>query len=151
MPQHLDHHDGELLLRLYELRREEKLRLAREWFFQEVRGDSAESLMKRFPPGTQENTYYRMVVSYWEMAASLLNHGLINEDLFFENNAELWAIWMKIEAGLPGLREMFRDPHAYKNLEIAGKKYEAWMEKRSPGALTARRARLEAMTGTQKQ
>lgn len=81
-----------------------------------------------------------MVASYWEMAASMLNHGLINEDLFFENNGELWAVWMKIEPIVAEFRAETKNPRAYGNLEVAGKKYEAWMEKRAPGALEARRA-----------
>lgn len=143
MPQHLDHHDAELLLHLYDLRREEKLRKAREWFFIEFQANTRENLIKQYPPGTQENAYYRMVVTYWEMAASMLNHGLINEDLFFENNSELWAIWSKIEPLLAEIRAASKNPHVYENLEIAGKKYDAWMEKRAPGALDARREFLQ--------
>ncbi|MGH9405527.1 MAG: DUF4760 domain-containing protein [Terriglobia bacterium] len=149
--QHLDHHDAEILLRLYELRREEKLRQARSWFIGQYRPESREEFMKRFPPSSPENAYWRMVVSYWEMASSLLNHGLINEDLFFESNGELWAVWMKLEPSLGEIRERSKDPRAFANLETAGKKYEAWMEKRAPGALTARRAMLEALSKTLSQ
>jgi hypothetical protein len=145
MREHPDHHDAELLLRLYELRREEKLRLARDWFFQEFYPDSFENVMKQLAPGSKENTYYRMVVSYWDMAASIVNHGLIHEDFFFENAGEIWAIWMKVAPLLPRLRERFRDPHAYENLDRAARKYEAWMEKRSPGALAVRRELLQAL------
>ena len=143
--QHLDHHDAELLLRLYELRREDKLRRARDWFIAEFRADGQEDLAKRYPPGTEESAFWRMVPSYWEMAASLLNHGLINEDLFFENNGELWAVWIKIEPIVAGIRERIKNPHAYGNLEAAAKKYEAWMEKRAPGALAFRRSFLEGL------
>lgn len=145
MREHPDHHDAELLLRLYELRREEKIRTAREWFMQEFFPESMESATKQLPPGSKENTHYRMVVSYWEMAASLVNRGLISEELFFENTGELWAVWMKIGPLIPALRETFKDPHAYKNLETAARKYEEWMEKRSPGALASRRERLLAL------
>jgi hypothetical protein len=145
MLEHPDHHDAELLLRLYELRREEKLRLARDWFLQEFYPTSFENVIKQLAPGSKENTYYRMVVSYWDMAASIVNHGLIHEDFFFENAGELWAIWMKIEPLVPRLRSMFNDPHAYENLDRAARKYEAWMEKRSPGALATRREYLQAL------
>lgn len=140
MPQHLDHHDAELLLKLYDLRREDKLRQARQWFLGRFDAGSLEEMRKQCPPHSQENTYYRMVVTYWDMAGSLLNHGLINEDLFFENNGELWAVWFKIEPFLTEARAQMKNPHAYGNLETAGKKYEAWMEKRAPGALDVRRA-----------
>ncbi|MGH9397629.1 MAG: DUF4760 domain-containing protein, partial [Terriglobia bacterium] len=124
------------------------LRAARAWFITGFQADSAEGVMKRYPQGSQEEVYSRMVGSYWEMAASILNHGLINEDLFFENTGELWAIWSKIEPLLTGMREMSKNPHQFENLERAGKKYEAWMEKRSPGALALRKARLAAIQAT---
>ncbi len=150
MQEHPDHHDAELVLRLYELRREATLRQAREWFMRQSRIDTAEKLTERFPYGTQENAYFRMVTSFWEMAASLLNHGLINEDLFFENSPELWAVWIKIERMAEDFREVYKDPGAFRNLQAAAKKYEAWMEKRSPGALALRRKRLEAITAKEK-
>ncbi|MGH9449599.1 MAG: DUF4760 domain-containing protein [Terriglobia bacterium] len=151
MPQHLDHHDAEILLRLYELRREEKLRAARQWFFSGLRADSAEEVTKRYPPGSEEDAYARMVGSYWEMAASILNHGLINEELFFENTGELWAVWNKIEPLVAGMRERSKNPHQFENLERAGKKYEEWMEKRAPGALALRKAWFASMSAASAQ
>lgn len=145
-PQQPDHYDADLLLRLYDLRREEKLRRAREWFATEFQADSLEDLQKRFPIGTEENTYFRMVISYWEMAASLLNHGLIHEDLFFENNGEFWAVWARIEKFVPEIRKTWKNPTAYKNLEDASRKYEKWVEKRAPEALAFRREFLQKLT-----
>lgn len=152
MPQHLDHHDAELLLKLYDLRREEKLRDARRWFFGKFNPGSLDEMRRQYPPDTQENAFYRMVASYWDMASSLLNHGLINEDLFFENNAELWGVWSKIEPLVAEFRNQAKNPHAYANLESAGKKYEAWMERRAPGALDVRRAFLKQLAaGSEKR
>ncbi|MDE3178627.1 MAG: hypothetical protein KGM47_03120 [Acidobacteriota bacterium] len=148
MPQHSDHHDAELLLRLYDLRREARLRAAREWFFAGFQADSAEDVTKRYPPGSQEDASYRMVGSYWEMAASIVTRGLINEDLFFENTGELWAVWTKLQPLLGGIRQSSKDPHRFENLEQVGKKYEAWMEKRAPGSLALRRTRLAPARGT---
>lgn len=145
MPQHLDHHDAELLLKLYELRREEKLRAAREWFLSKFQADSPDDLMKRYPFGSQEDAYCRMVGSYWEMAASLLNHGLINEDLFFENTGEMWACWNRLEPFIPAMRERFKNPHQFEHLERAAKKYEAWVENRAPGAIAHRKEMFAQM------
>ena len=139
-----DHHDAEILLRLYDLRREEKLRAARDWFFGEFQAESPEDLSKCYPFGTQQNAYFRMVVSYWDMAASLLNHGLINDELFFENAGELWAIWEKVKRIAPQMRELWKNPTAYKNIEQAAQKYEEWMTQRAPEALAAGRARMQA-------
>lgn len=145
MAQHLDHHDAEILLRLYELRREEKLRTAREWFFTALPVNSMAEFAKLCPPGSRENAYSRMVGSYWDMAASILNHGLVNEDLFFENTGELWGVWTKIEPLIGAMRDASKNPLQYENLERAAKRYEAWMEKRAPGALAFRKTRLASV------
>ncbi len=141
-----DHHDAEILLRLYDLRREEKLRAARDWFFREFQAESPEDLTKRYPLGSQENAYFRMVVSYWDMAASLLNHGLINDELFFESAGELWHVWEKVKRIAPQMRELSKNPATHKNLEQAAQKYEEWMSRRAPEALAARRASMMQAT-----
>jgi hypothetical protein len=134
-----DHHDAELLLRLYELRREEKLRQAREWFMREFYVQSLEESRQRFPSGSQENTYYRMVTSYWEMVASIVNHGLIKEDFFFENTGEIWIVWQRIKPLAPALRETSKNPLYWKNLESLCEKFEKWMAQRAPEALATLR------------
>src|ERR1039457_853448 len=88
--------DANLILRLYELRREEKLRQAREWFGQKFKAGSMEETMQLIPPGSQENAYFRMVVSYWEMAASFVTAGVLSQELFFESNGELMFCWEKV-------------------------------------------------------
>ena len=90
MREHPDHHDAELLLKLYDLRREEKLRQAREWFVKEFHVKAFEEIGQRWPAGSPGNSFFRMVVSYWEMAASIVNHGLIKEKLLFQTNAEFF-------------------------------------------------------------
>jgi hypothetical protein len=137
--EHPDHHDAELLLRLYDLRREEKLRQAREWFLREFQAESIEDFRGRFPPGSREHAFFRMVTSYWEMAASLVNHGLIKEELFFENTDEIWIVWHKVKPMVPGVRKMYRNPSMWKNLEAVGDKFEKWMAQRAPEALDALR------------
>ncbi len=137
-----DHHDAELLLRLYDLRREEKLRQAREWFIREFWAESFEDFQRKTPPGTKENDYFRMVVSYWDMAASIVNQGLINEEFFFENTTEFWPVWAKIKPMTPAAREMRKNPNLWKNLETLAEKYEKWMAGRAPQALEAFRQRL---------
>ena len=150
MKEHPDHHDAELLLRLYELRREEKLRLARGWLIGEFHSDSMDDFQNRFPAGSKENEYFRMAVSYWDMAASIVKHGLINEELFFESNSELWAAWSKVKhLALEG-RPTYKNPHLWSNLEALAEKYEKWMEARAPGAVAAMRERLKTLTAKKK-
>ncbi len=142
MREHADHYDAELLLRLYDLRREEKLREARDWLTRDFRAESFEDFGKRYPVGTRENNYFRMVVSYWDMAASIVNRGLIREDFFFENNTEFWAVWTKIKALAPSSRQVLKNPHLWSNLEILSEKFEKWMAKRAPEALEALQQRF---------
>jgi hypothetical protein len=141
-----DHHDAELLLKLYELRREERLRRAREWFVQHFQSEPTEELVNRYPSGSEENTFFRMTVSYWEMAASLLNHGLIHEDLFFENTMEMLVVWVKLKPVAASFRERSKNPRVWKNLEDAAGRYERWLEKRAPGALAAVLDRLQSLS-----
>lgn len=140
-----DNYDAELLLRLYELRRDEKLRRAREWIIGKFQAESVEELFKQFPPGSEENAFFRMAVSYWEMAASLVNHGLIKEELFFENTAEFWLTWEKVKHLAPGLRKARKNPLAWKNLETLAGRYENWMAGRAPEALDEMRKMLKTM------
>lgn len=135
MRDHPDHHDAELLLRLYDLRREAKLRQAREWFIREFRAGSAEEFYQRYPGGTQENALFRMVVSYWDMACSIVNQGLIKESFFFENTSEFWIVWAKIRHLAPEMREKRKNPDVWNNLETLAVKFEKWMGTRAPKAL----------------
>jgi hypothetical protein len=134
-----DHHDAELLLRLYDLRREEKLRRARDWFIREFNAENIDDFQRRYPAGSEENGYFRMAVSYWDMAASLVNRGLVHEELFFENTGEFWAVWEKMQHLVPAQRERLKSPQIFNNLQRLVTRYEEWMNARAPGSLEARR------------
>jgi hypothetical protein len=136
-----DHHDAELLLRLYELRREAKLREARAWLIREFNAKSFEEYQALAPPGSEHNAFLRMTVTYWDMAASLVNRGLINPDLFFESTAEFWIVWDKVRVVADAIRERNKNPMSWKNLETLANKYEKWMAKRAPEALDSMRKR----------
>jgi len=143
-----DHHDAELLLRLYDLRREEKLRQGREWFVKEFHAKTFEEIGQRWPMGSQGNAFYRMVVSYWEMAASIVNQGLIKEEFFFENTAEFFLVWERVKPIVPAARASRKNPLLWSNLETLAGKYEKWMNNRAPGALeTFRKLVVEAAPG----
>ena len=87
------HEQVNLMLKLYDLRREPKLREARDWYFQNFNIKSAEDVMKIAPFGSKENAYMRMVMSYWDMVAGIANRGLVDEELFFESTGEQWGVW----------------------------------------------------------
>ena len=135
-----------LMLKLYELRREPKLREARDWFAANFHVKTAEDVMRLCPPGSKENTYMRMVVGYWEMVASIVNRGLIDEDLFFENSGEQWMVWEQVKPVLGAWRTMFGSQKVFQNMEEQAKRLEAWREKHSPGSNEALRKMRAEMT-----
>jgi hypothetical protein len=111
--------DAVLVLRLYELRREEKLRAAREWFRARFFPQSVEEI-KAIALGTGiENTNYRMVTTYWEMAASFVAHGVLQPELFFESGGEAIFVWAKLQAFVAQLRQELQTPRLLANLEKA--------------------------------
>ena len=132
-----------LMLRLYDMRREPRLRQARAWFVEHFHPTSPEEMMQKFPQGGEENTYIRMVISYWEMVASIVNRGLINDELFFESNGEIWVVWDRIRATVPMWRAAFKNPTMFLNLEETCKRLEAWREKRAPGSSVAMRQMMQ--------
>lgn len=139
------HEQVNLMLRLYDLRREERLRNARDWFSANFHVKSVEEAMRLCPPGSKENTYMRMVVGYWEMVASLANRGHLEQELFFENSGEQWAVWEQLKPTINGWREMFGSKHVLSNLEEHCKRFEAWREKRDPGVNAKMRKFFEQM------
>jgi hypothetical protein len=133
------HAHADLLLRLYEIRREPKMREAREWFISNFHPTSLEDAQKQAPMGGKENAYVRMVASYWDMAANMVNRGLIEEEFFFETTGEQWIVWERLKTYVPAQRERSKNPHMFGNLEKHVKKLEAWRKKRAPGATEAMR------------
>ena len=131
---HATYEDADLILRLYDLRREEKLRKARDWFLREFSASSVKDFMEKYPPGGEQNAWYRMVVSYWEMAASFLVQGIIHEELFFQSSGEMLGVWEKVKPLMPELRAWAKNPLVLHNLEEAATKYIAWMNKHAPGS-----------------
>ncbi|PYQ31337.1 MAG: hypothetical protein DMF56_05420 [Acidobacteria bacterium] len=109
--------DANLILKLYDLRREPRLRDARKWFGGAPQFQSREEWLKLVPPGSDENASYRMVVTYWEMAASLVASGVLNAELFYASNLEMLFVWEKIRLLIPEVRAAQRNPKLYRNLE----------------------------------
>jgi len=131
------HEQVNLMLHLYELRREAKLREARDWMSLNFHPKTADEAMKLVPPGTKENGYMRMVLGYWEMVASIANRGLLDEELFFENSGEQWGVWEAVKPLVGEWRKMFGNPQFLGNLEEHCKRLDAWREKRNPGSVEA--------------
>jgi len=106
---------ADLILKLYDLRREETMRKARNWFFT-FNPTSADDYFKTMMD-PEVGGYLRMVTSYWDMAAAMVNHGAIDADLFNETAGEHIMVYAKIEPLLAELREKFENPDGFKHLE----------------------------------
>jgi len=112
-PEVATYEDAQLVLKLYELRREEKLRAARDWFGTKFFPQTAEDVIAL--TGT-ENAYYRMVTTYWDMAASFVVRGILNADLFLDSGGEMIFVWAKLGEFVPQLRQAL-GPFLLKNVE----------------------------------
>ncbi|MGD1214424.1 MAG: hypothetical protein ABR861_05505 [Terriglobales bacterium] len=112
--------DAQLVLKLYDLRREAEMRKARSWFGAEFWPQNAADVLKvanAFP--SQENAWMRQVGGYWDMAASLVLHGALNEELFLQPgiSGEMFFIFAKIHPFLKEIREKMNNPEAFANIE----------------------------------
>jgi hypothetical protein len=143
------HEQANLLLRLYELRREPRLRQARAWVVGQFEASTPEEVSAKYPMGSEDNASLRMVLSYWEMAAGLANRGLIDDELFFENSGEAWFVWEKVKNVVQLQRAGAKNPVYLAQLENLVKRFEQWREQVAPGWLEAtRRARAAARSST---
>lgn len=98
--------EADLILRLYEMRRDEKLRKAREWFDTEFNPRSAQDIMDILSGSFAGSAYFRMVLTYWEMVAALVNHGSLNADLVHATNVEHLRYYAKIEPFIEEVRKV---------------------------------------------
>ncbi|MEP6923844.1 MAG: hypothetical protein ABI954_05235 [Pyrinomonadaceae bacterium] len=113
----MDKQDVIAILKLYELRRDEELRKARTWYFSEFNPTSAADIVELTLSGERESAYYRMVSSYWDMAASLVNNGAIDAKLFLDANTEHLVVFAKIQPFLAEVRAIFKEPSYHAHLE----------------------------------
>ncbi len=129
--------DANLILRLYEMRREERMRKARAWFTANCKAKSYEELLKLAPAGTDENASVRMVTSYWDLVSSFMTSGVLNKELFFQSGRELLLVWERVRDYLPSMRVVYKDPTYLKHLEIIGNEFAAYFRKQDPAAYEA--------------
>jgi len=131
------HRDAELILRLYDMRREDRLRAARKWFAASLKVKTFEEFTALCPGGSEENASYRMVVTYWEMVASFLTGGVLNPELYYQSGRELLFCWERVRDVLPAVRKSYGHSRELKNLELAATAYIKWWNKAAPGAYDA--------------
>ena len=121
------HEDAKLILHLYELRREERMRKAREWMAGEFRASTLEEAMRIAPPGSGMNASYRMVTTYWDMVATFIVNGVLDRELFFQSGRELLYTWEKVKPVVLEMRAARKNPNLLKNLEKVGNDFAAWV------------------------
>ena len=106
--------DADLILKLYDLRRVATMREARNWFFTFNPTTVNEYMEAMFG---DHSGHLRMVISYWDMAASLVNNGAIDEQMFFDAYGEHLFVFAKIEPVLEDMRKVMNAPDALGHFE----------------------------------
>ncbi len=134
--------DGELLLRLYDIRREPELRRARKWFLSEFQPSGWPEIKARYLTQSDEDRWLRMTIGYWEMVGALVNHGVLHAELFFDPTSEDMDVWRRCEPWIEGARADIR-PTYLQHLEKMAKDHAAFRA-RQVEALERRRARAAA-------
>ena len=112
-----NHHDAELVLKLYDLRRESVMRDARNWMAT-FNPQSIDDLMKVMSDFTNKgNAYLRQVCSYWEMVAALILHGTLNKDLAFDTLGEMYFVYAILQPVMEDFRKTLNAPEFFKNVQ----------------------------------
>lgn len=130
------YHDAELVLKLYDLRREAVMRQARDFVGTFSPGSIDELMAVTFAFGTKENAYIRQVLGYWEMVASLIVHGTLNAELAEDTLGEMNFVYAKVQPFVKEMRKRLESPEFCQNMEKviegtpAGRDRLARMQKR---------------------
>jgi hypothetical protein len=138
--------DAQLILKLYELRREPEMRKARNWWFNDFWPNNADDFLKvAWAMGSEENNWLRQVSGYWGMTASWVLQGALSEELFLRpsSSGEMFVMFGKVHPFIKDLREKLGDPEAFLDIEkvitntkwgrerlkFISKRIETWREK----------------------
>jgi hypothetical protein len=111
-----DHHDAELLIQVYDLRREAVMRQSRQAILREFWPKSWDDAQALARPDHPLNAAYRQTGTYWEMVYSFVRHGIVHPAFWLENNGEGLFLYAKVEPYLAKIREE-GNPAAFRNAE----------------------------------
>lgn len=137
-----EYEGAQIILQFYDLRRESRLREARAFVLGRFRAKDVAELHELCPPGSEENAFFRQVLTYWDMVSTIVKRGVVDEELFFETNGEITAVWEKVKHLIPGLRDEFKNPSFLENLQAMAEAREAFLAKKAPDYLESLRGRL---------
>jgi hypothetical protein len=133
-----------LNLELFKLRREPMLREARAWFLADFNPETVEDLVRLI--GDERNASFRMVLGYWDMAASMVSTGAIESKAFLAAHGEVFLTFAKIHPFLEQMRAASGEPEFCKHLEdvvLAAPNAEAIMKRRRDAAMAVAKARSQ--------
>ena len=136
------YHSADLILKLYDLRREPTMRQARQWFIT-FNPDTADDMIAVMRSG--DSAYFRMVTSFWDMAAAFVNNGAIDEKIFNDSNAEHIVVFAKVEPLLADYRAKMQAPTFLVQLEQLAMRLPNAKER-----LAATRERFRAMAAARR-
>jgi hypothetical protein len=142
MAAHATYDDVNLMLRLYDMRREDRMRAARAWFVANFKCKTMADFNHLCPPGSEQNAMARQVTSYWDMVASFIHAGVLSQELFFQSNRELLVVWVRLQPIVEEVRSAFKDPSYMKNLEGVGNAYIEYLNKLDPETYPAFKSRV---------
>lgn len=123
--------DVNLILKLYDMRREARLREARAWFSENFRVKVLADYGVLCPRGSDNNAFVRQVTTYWEMVASFITSGVLNQELFFQSGRELLFVWLRMEPVIEEFRESIKDPNYLANMEAVANAFKDYLKRQN--------------------
>jgi hypothetical protein len=117
MPKKPTAEDAKIIMRLYDLRREPEMRKARAWYAGWWPRSTDDVLKVLQAAGAPENAWFRQVNGYWDMVASFVTRGVLNEDLFFDCSGEMWFVFAKLQPFLKEVRQKANIPQGFTRIE----------------------------------
>ncbi|HWZ31894.1 MAG TPA: hypothetical protein VNX18_11195 [Bryobacteraceae bacterium] len=141
MPQ-ATYDDVNLILKLYDMRREETLRAARAWFSSSFKVKTLAEYNALCPPGSEPNAYVRQVTTYWDMVGSFVTAEVLDKELFFQSGRELLFVWTRFQPVIAEFRTAIKDPNYLEHLESVGTAFAEHFKKRNVEAYVSFVARV---------
>lgn len=147
MPKKPTAEDGKIIMRLYDLRREPEMRKARTWYAGWWPRSADDVLKVMQAAGAPENAWFRQVNGYWDMVASFVTRGVLNEDLFFDCSGEMWFVFAKLQPFLTEVRQKANIPQGFTRIEKLVSRTKDGRERLQMFAKRAETMRAKVQTG----
>jgi inorganic triphosphatase YgiF len=113
-----NHADAELLLKLYEMRRDPELRRARRWFLTDFKPGAWSDIKARYLSHDDEDRWFRMTTSYWELVGTLLSTGVLHPEMFFDHTGEDIVSWDRCKSWIADARADLRPTYLWRFEEM---------------------------------